>query len=309
MQALYFQPTAAELDALRSLSTVRLTAVPLPVSVELTFNHAAGRTAAELVIRQAVAAGLGTADIRLATAVGEPSGALAPVSQLILPADPAATGTSPPAGLTDNPAQVATILGPAGFTRDGLYFRRGGVLTLTLGYLLGDVRQRTVARLMQRQLGAVGIQINLVAQTDADFFTQLTANSPPDLRLVTAPRGPSRGATAVTALGCDTAFNPAVATSSSSTTVATAPTSPTSVDPVECPESTSTALARLLVGSAPIGELDQLLWNRLTVVPLAEPVAVLALGPALDAVSVPADAGALLWGGPLHTLPEWPPPG
>ncbi|AZI57444.1 hypothetical protein EH165_03980 [Nakamurella antarctica] len=53
--------------------------------------------------------------------------------------------------------------------------------------------------------------------------------------------------------------------------------------------------------------IDDELWQRMDSIPLAQPVLLLALGPALAKFQVePADASEQLWGGPLLDLPQWP---
>ena len=94
--------------------------------------------------------------------------------------------------------------------------RDGEVLTLTLGYLLGDIRARATAGSIQQQLGAAGIQVNLVAQIAVDLLAPPTATSVPDLVLNSSPRTASDRSAAVTALGCADAFISATPSSTSS---------------------------------------------------------------------------------------------
>ncbi len=311
LQALYLQASGPAAGTLAALgSTVRLTEVPLAATENLVFNTSTTRTGAQPAVRQGVAAALNTTAVRLALTANNSAGALAPVSRLTLAADPNGTTTAQPAGITDDAPASAITLVHAGFKRDGLYFRRNGqVLTLTLGYLLGDDRARTTARQIQQQLGGAGILLNLVALADPDLFAALTATSPADIVLTTRPRGPSDRAGAVAAFDCGTAFDAAPKISTSTTTATSTSTGPTTAADSRCTGQVKAAVAGYLDGTTDGTRLDRLLWDQLDVLPLAEPVATLALGPALASVRLPDDRAALLWGGPLRSLPEWAPPG
>ncbi len=357
LQALYMQPTGVTAGRLANAPGIaRLIEVPLPVSDQLEFNLAVGHVTAQDPVRTAIAAALTTADLRSALADGNASGVRAPVSQVSLAADPAAVGGTAAAAATDNRNGVGAALSQAGYSRDGLYFRRDGqALTATLGYLIGDARATATAALIQRQLGQAGIGLNLVALNASDLLAPPVAASVPDLVLSTVPRGPSDSGQAVAALACGSVFAVVSQSSSSSSSSTSRPTTGTDggAQSATCPTAVQLPLARWLLGtgleltvqSAPelvttgsttapstatpaatstsastlrvttsppsadqvaaAQTVDSALWSRLAALPIAEPVAVLALGPSLAQVSVPDAGRSLLWGGPLRTLPSW----
>lgn len=309
VQAVYLRPGEAAATELAGLDTdVRRTTVPLPLSSELTFNLGTDRLTADLAIRRAVAAAMDPVQIRTVLADGDPDGLLPPTSQLAAPAADAAPDTAPD-GVTDDAAAVVTALESAGYQRAGLYYRDddGQVLTLVLGYDATDPAGRAAARLLQRQFAAAGVQLNLVAQSATDVVAPLTTASVPDLVLTTTPRSASDRGRAATLLECATGY-PVVGTATTTSDLTTPPADGDPATPDVCDDDMRGAVTAYLAGDDDGTALDALLWQRLVVVPIGEPVATLALGPALAGVTLPTDPAALLWSGPLRTLPDWPPP-
>ena len=85
---------------------------------------------------------------------------------------------------------AADALAAAGYRRDGLYASRdGAVLRLTLGYPSGNPRLAAAARTIQRQLGLIGIEIDLLADTSSALIENRVAAGTVDLALLTLPRG------------------------------------------------------------------------------------------------------------------------
>ncbi len=314
LQALYLRPGEATATALDALGDgVRRVTVPLPATADLVFNLGTDRTTADPAVREAVAGAVDAAAVRTARGDGDPDGAITVTTPFALPAaDGTATAAAtPPTGDVD--ATVAALTG-AGYQRTGLYWRDGDgrVLTLTLGYDAADATAQATARVLQRQLGSAGIQLNLVAQTAVDVVTPLTAASVPDVVLAVTPRSASDRGRAATVLSCATGYPQLGASTGTATATTTA--SPGTADPTDgigtdgfCDETVRPAMTAYLAGGDP-GELVDLAWQRLAVLPLAEPTAVLALGPTLSGVGLPDDAAALLWSGPLRGLPDWPLP-
>lgn len=314
VQAVYLRPGETATAALTGLGDdVRRTTVPLPATAELVFNLGLDRLTAGAAVRDAVAAAVRSAPLRAALGDGRTDGALAATSPFVLPAADGAPD-SLPAGVTDDPDGVADALTGAGYRRTGLYWHDtdGRVLTLVLGYDAADATAQSAARLLQRQLGAAGIQLDLVAQTAVDVVAPLTALSVPDVVLALTPRSASDRGRAATLLSCAAGYpQPAAGTATAGATATRATgEAPDGEDtaPPFCDDTVRATMTDYLGGGAS-GDLDTLAWRRLAVLPLAEPTAVLALGPALAGVQLPADAADLLWSGPLRTLPDWRSPG
>ncbi len=311
VQAVYLRPGEVATAALDDLGTdVRQTTVPLPAAVELVFNLDGDRPTAAAAVRGAVAAGLDTAALQSALGDGNPDAVIPATSPFVLPAAADAPDAAP-AGITGSAERLADALTGAGYRRSGLYWRDadGGVLTLVLGYDAADATARATARLLQRQLGAAGIQLNLVATTAGELATPLTATSVPDLLVTTTARSASDRGRAATLLSCAAGY-PSPTTGTAATggaTVSPDPTAGGTTVPAFCDDTVRAEVTTVLAGGDP-AELDPLGWDRLAVLPLGEPVAVLALGPALGAVELPSDPADLLWSGALRTLPDWPPP-
>ncbi len=324
LQAVYLQPDATTAATLAGTG-LRMQTAPLPVTTGLALNVATGHPTSEQAVRTAISYAVQGAGVREALAGGNTAAVLAVTSQLILPAEPTAPPTAP-AGITEDQALVEPALTAAGFVRHGLYYtREGTVLSVVLGYPIGDLRMQAAAVLLQRQLGAAGIEVNLVQLSQADSQLALVAQSTPDLVLRTTRRDPSPLAEAVVASGCGEVFQAEAAqrgagstsssttSSSNATTSATATTAPTAVPapglPSGCDASVRALTGKLLDGgSGSLDELDAQLWSELTALPLTESTATLALGPSLAAVDLDGDSATMLWSGLLHTLSGWPAP-
>ncbi|WP_111767586.1 ABC transporter substrate-binding protein [Nakamurella deserti] len=313
VQAVYLRPGESAATALAALDTdVRRITVPLPATTDLVFNLGADRLTADAAVRDAVAAAIRSAPLRAALGDGAAGSALATTSPFVLPAAPGAP-TVAPAGVTDDPDGVADALSGAGYRRTGLYWHDpdGRVLTLVMGYDAADSTAQSAARLLQRQLGAAGIQLDLVAQTAVDVVAPLTSVSVPDIVLTLTPRTASDRGRAATLLACAAGYpQPATGTAAAETPTTTVTTAPDGEEapPPFCDDRVRATMTGYLAGGG-VDDLDALAWRRLAVLPLAEPTAVLALGPALGAVDLPPDAADLLWSGPLRTLPDWRSPG
>lgn len=308
VQAVYLQSGEAARAALAGLDgDVRQTTVPLPASADLTFNLGAGRVTATDAVRTAVAAAVDPAAVRSVLGGGAGDAVLPATSPVALPAAADAPATAPD-GVTDDPDGVVAALSGAGYARTGLYWRDdiGRVLTLVLGYDAADPAARAAGRLLQRQLGTAGIQLNLVAQTGADVVAPLTAASVPDLVLATTARSASDRGRAAGLLGCAADY-PQPAAGAAAPTTSTTPAGDDAAVPGPC-DTTVRAAVTAYLGGGSASAVTRTAWRRLAVLPLGEPVATLALGPALAAVTLPADPADLLWSGPLRTLPDWPRP-
>ena len=182
-----------------------------------------------LLFATAIAAGITSSDVAADLTGGWSDGGNQVTSQVALPAvlDPAtggswgtdcatdrstdSTGTSAAGdGGTSSPVstgeQVARDeLAAAGYLRNGLYVSRDGeILRLTLGYPSGDPRLAAAARTIQRQLGLIGIEIDLLPDAAPNLVETRIASGAIDLALLAVPRGMSNAVSAASAFGCPT---------------------------------------------------------------------------------------------------------
>ena len=306
LQAVYLQPDGAASAALAGVDDLRVITAPLPVAARLDFNLGAGHPTADEAVRTAIGNALPAALVRTALAGGNTAGALPVTSRLTLPAQPEAPA-APPASYPGDPSVVESILVAAGYERPGLYFADAGeVLTVVLGYDLADLRATAAARLIQRQLGTAGIQVDLVQLSDADLQQPLTADSVPDVVLRTVPRSSSDLAEAIRATDCSGTLVAQAQAASTSATTTTTTTGTGTVAAVRCDADVADMVDELLAGVDRTADLDARLWASLDEYPVAEPTATLALGPDLAGVAIPTDPADVLWTGVLHTLPTWP---
>ncbi|TKV61572.1 hypothetical protein FDO65_08405 [Nakamurella flava] len=375
VQALWLAP-GAETDALLddAVPAERRVVVPAPATVQLVFNAAigpgtasaaatgspsttgattaggtgsAGRLTLDPAVRAAIAQAVVPADVAAELGAGRAAGVLPVRSQVRLPAQSdgaAVEGDWSSAELpvpTGDAAAARRRLSDAGWTTDGLYATRGGeVLTLTLGYPSGHRRLAAVARTLQTQLGAAGIQVVLLADAATTLLATRVATGSLDLALVTVPRGADDAVAAATAFSC-----PRVAGASSGASAAVEPLvdaaagrSETTAEPEGDAASTSTApstttatpdaaaavateprtgnlsglcssavqpglVAALAAGTVP--DVDEPLWAALPVLPLAQPTTTFAVGSGLQSLLDGPVAG-WTWTTPLQGAQNWP---
>ncbi len=204
VQALWLDPEGDTLATVQeSIPQERRTVVPLPASTQLIFNTTSGPTASAN-LRAAIAAGISPATVGTALSGGWVDGAAAVTSQVRLPAQPAgAVGPTSPGTVTADATVAGERLAAAGYLPGGLYATKDGeVLRLTLGYPSGNRRVAAAARTIQRQLGLVGIEVDLLADNAASLLETRVATGTIDLALVSVPRGPKDAVAAASAFGC-----------------------------------------------------------------------------------------------------------
>lgn len=287
VQALLFQPGRAAAQRLGSTVPVdRRLAVPVPASTQLVFDARSGPTASAKV-RAAVAHGLDPAAIADSLTASRRSGIRAVTSMVRLPAQSGA-----PTGPLLQPADGAAAgaeLRAAGYDTTGLYARKNsGPLRLLLGYPSSDQRLAGTARVVQRQLGAIGIEVDLLIDTPGAIIDRLSARQL-DMALLTVPRGRSDAVAAASAFGC-----PSVDGGPRAGNVGG-----------YCSAATEPALAAGLAGRRDVGAVDRPLWADHPVIPLGQPIAVFAVSAGLARVAATNGPG-WLWTGPLPNLPAWP---
>jgi ABC-type transport system substrate-binding protein len=340
VQALWFAPSGSMAPELEeAIPADRRTVVPSPASVQLVFNTAAGATS-EPQVRSAIAAGLTPSVLAADLTAGWESGGQAVSSQVSLPVEDSA-GQVPI--VTGNLTAAADELAAAGYVNNGLYASKGGeILRLTLGYPSGDPRLAAAARTIQRQLGVIGIEVDLLPDASTSLLETRTAAGALDLALLTLPRGISDPASAASAFGCPVndvlGVGSTVTTTPSTTgvpaaagepgdstgpapTPALTPAPTTTPDTADggtpilrtgnlsgfCEPATQTLLVDALTGAGRVEAADPGLWAALPVLPLIQQSSIFAVSDALRSVmNTPHDGWA--WTGPLSGLSGWPVP-
>jgi ABC-type transport system substrate-binding protein len=334
VQALWFAPDARTAqDLLDQVPADRRTTVATPSSIQLVLNTQRGPTA-DRSVRTAIAAGLNLDQLSAELTAGWPDGGRPVASQVALPVEDA-TDSSPPI-VTDDAAAAADDLAAAGYTRNGLYVaRQGEVLRLTLGYPSGQPRMAAAARQIRDQLGAVGIEVDLLPDAAPDLIENTVATGDLDLALVNLPRGPQDDAAAATAFGCPRTdprgLGSVVTTTPRASGGTTGPTTVPTTEPTTeptgeagadgadgaavrtgnlsgyCQAGTQQKLTDALTGSGSAAAADPALWAQLPVLPVVQPQAVFAVSPALQPVLDTTHPG-WSWTGPLAGLASWPSP-
>jgi ABC-type transport system substrate-binding protein len=227
---------------------------------------------------------------------------------------------------TNNRSTAVDQLAAAGYTRDGLYAtKQGEVLRLTLGYPGGDLRLAAAARTLQAELGSVGIEVDLLADTANNLIETRVASGAFDLALVRLPRGYANPTSAASAFGCplddvlgvgsavtDGSAAPGSAAATSPSATATAPGSADAVPTPRtgnlsgyCTTSAQQDLVDALTGQGSSAFADPTLWADLPVLPLMQQSAVFAVSESLRTV-LAGDQRGWMWTGPLIGLPGWP---
>ena len=186
-----------------AVPAARRTQVAEPGAVQLVFDTRSGPTA-EPVVRQAIGLGLDAAPVRAALA-GGPGGAVLPVDEMVGWKGAPAPTTPLAAGRPD--AAVSALL-RAGWTRRGAYLSRDGtVLRLLLSYPAADQQLAAAAREVQRQLGTLGIEVDLQVLDPGRLIDAVLAGRTA-LALLFVPRGRSDVLAAQSGFGCPTPVLP-----------------------------------------------------------------------------------------------------
>ena len=298
LQAVLLQPDAADQRALEAaVPADRRVMVGLPGTVQLVFNAADGATA-DPNVRLAVAQALDVTALRSSLDGGNPVGGAPAPSLVSLPPVGSAAGEGSTA--THNSAGALAALAAAGYHRQSLYMSRAGqVLRLTLAYPSDDVRMAAAARLIQTQLAAVGIEVDLLRDAPRAVVDSRLALGTVDLGLVMVNRGPSDAMSAASAFGCPL---PVAAVSGG-----TAPAALPRAGNLSgfCSAPVQDLLDRALTSGVP-AELAAELSAARPVLQLSRPSATFATSAAL-APQVAAAGPGWVFAGPLSGLPGWPP--
>ncbi|WP_420122916.1 ABC transporter substrate-binding protein [Nakamurella sp.] len=315
VQALWLAPDDATAgDIADQVPAERRTVLATPSSLQLVMNAAGGATA-DVGVRHAIAAALDPAAVAAALTAGWPDGGLTVSSQIALPVDSGAAasvaGSTGPPIVTNDPAAAQADLAAAGWSSNGLYVARDGqILRLRLGYPSGSPRLAAAARLVQQQLGAAGIEVDLYPDAAPDLIENNLAAGTLDLALINLTRGPDDPVAAATAFGCPrtdpSGIGSGVTGDGSAGGVPAGTAAPRTGNlSGYCAAGTQRVLAQSLTGQIAVAEADPGLWVDLPVLPLVQPRAVLAVGPGLQAV-LTEDHPGWAWTGPLAGLAGWP---
>lgn len=310
VQALWFAPDAATAqDIADQVPGDRRTVVPTPSSMQLVMNTAAGPTA-DVDVRTAIAAALDPTALAEGLSAGWADGGLTVTSQVALPVD---TGSGERPIVTNDATVAQKRLSAAGYDRNGVYVARDGqILRLRLGYPSGRPRVAATARLLQEQLGAAGIEVDLFPDAAPDLIENEVATGTLDLALINLPRGSIDSVAAATAFGCPPSDPLGIGSTAAPSGDSTTPVTPPGTAAPRtgnlsgyCQAGTQRVLVEGLTGQLPVAEADPGLWVDLPVLPLTQPQAVLAVSPDLRPV-LAGDHPGWAWTGPLAGLAAWP---
>ena len=307
IQAALLAPAAAQ-----ALPASRRTAIRGPGAVSLVFDTRAGATA-DRDVRTAVGLGLDGDRLRadLAGGSGTPSAlSILPVSsQVSLPTTTTSAGASTSWGSGDITAATAALK-EAGYRRAGVYLTKdGSPLRLTLQFLSTDERLAATALDIQRQLGQVGIEVDLapldttlaIVDRALGLTTQATSGG---MSLLFVTRDTSDALTAGSAFGCPGAG----AANSGPASRTPAPTPPATGGNLSgyCAQDLDLVIGQAISSGAASGlsQVDSRLWSDLPVIPIGTPMTTFAVGNRLTAVIAAAGPG-WTWTGPLAGLPSW----
>jgi ABC-type transport system substrate-binding protein len=297
LQAVVLQPGAADQETLNEqVPVARRVAVPLPGTVQLVLNTLSGATS-DLGVRRAIAAALDTTALRSALDGGNPAGGSAVRSFVSLGGTGAAGAGDMPGPGGDLPGALAD-LAAAGYHRESLYMSKSGaILRLTLTYSSLDAGMAAAAQLVQRQLAAVGIEIDLIREDPRTMVNARMAAGLGDLGLVMVPRGPSDALAAGSAFGCP--LRPAGQKSTSTTALPRAG----NLSGL-CLADLQTLLGQAASGWG-VGPVDPVVSAAVPVVPISRPSAIFAVSAGLASIAAGAGPG-WVFSGPLWGLPRWP---
>ncbi|GGL86504.1 ABC transporter family substrate-binding protein [Nakamurella endophytica] len=291
VQAVLVRPDAADGAALAAaVPAADRRAVPLPATVDLVFDTAAGPTR-QTAVRRAVAQALDLSALRAVLTGGRDDGLLPVSSAVTLPSTRGAGTLDGPPVPTGDPAAAAASLTAAGWTATGAYLSRDGVpLRLVLSYPPGDPRMQAAAEQVQVQLGAAGIEVDLVRLSVAGIVAGLSAGTV-QLALLEVPRVRSDAVAVASSYTCP----PPVA--------GAAPAIGRGADLSGYCLSRPSAV-QLLSEQADPATADAELWRELPALPIGQPVAVFATGAGLSGVAGTGGPG-WTWASPLSGAPGW----
>ena len=291
LQAVLLRPDETDEGILTAQVPADLRAVvPLPGTVQLIFNTVAGATS-DLDVRRAIASGLDLPALRTVLDGGDAAIAQVPSSLVSLDAKNTPYAANVNAALAD--------LTTAGYHRESLYMAKAGsILRLSLAYSSTDTRIAAAAALVQAQLAAIGVEVDLVRDDRRSVVNSRLALGTADLGMVMVPRGPSDSLSAGSAFGCPLTGSENGGSSGR--------------DPLPragnlsgvCTTGIQSLLDQASAGSVPEG-LDSTLAAELPVVQISRPSAIFAVSERF-ASTVPRSGPGLTFSGPLSHLAAWP---
>lgn len=231
---------------------------------------------------------------------GGPSATLRSDAQVTPPSAPGYTPTLPPdapIAETDD-AEAERLLDEAGYTREaGTWSRNGKRLSVVLGAPEGQEPYIGIAKELQRQLVAAGVEVRLVTPPARELFaSQLampvvaghndstrknTGNVGVDIAVVPQPTGGDPASTLASLFGCGLDRDEEGEESGESEESGETPTMP--ANPAAfCVESLQPTIEAALTGAVEPGEalaeLEPELWRQNVVIPLFQLADTLAIG-------------------------------
>ncbi|WP_090474349.1 ABC transporter substrate-binding protein [Nakamurella panacisegetis] len=291
VQAVLLQPGEADQRTLLArVPATRRAVVPLPGTQQLVFNTVRG-PAADPNVRRAVAATLDVAALRSVLDGG--NSALGQSSSSLVSLGGSASTQAP-----DRSAALS-YLAAAGYHRESVYMSKAGqILRLTLTYAANDARMAAAAALVQTQLAAIGIEVDLIRDDQRAMVNSRLALGTADLGLLMVPRGPSDGLAVGSAFGCP------VGTGSSGGVAGRNPVPRAGNLSGLCTTGIQALLDQASAGTVPAG-LQSALATALPVIQISRPSAIFATSSRYGLAAGKSGPG-WAFSGPLSTLPTWP---
>ncbi len=174
-QAAVTAPDSAGMTLLQQLATagtVSLSSAPSP-ALAVVLLRPAGPDLGDLKVRTAVTAAINRAALITAGTGGGPMSSLVANDLVVAPTQPGYQASIPPAATAaaPNSGTVQAQLTSAGYTlTNGQWSRNGQPLKVTIGVGTGWEPYATIAKLVQQQLQAAGIQASLVTPAASQLY-------------------------------------------------------------------------------------------------------------------------------------------
>ncbi|MBM7772018.1 ABC-type transport system substrate-binding protein [Actinokineospora baliensis] len=292
-------PDADELPEYTNLGLTVTSSVVPRTSVATVLLRPVGAAMADQRIRSAVIALTDREALIKAGTGGGPGSTFAANALVLAPTakNYAATG---PAPTKPDVALAEGLLAQAGYTKlNGSWALGETPLNLVIAAPAGRSAYVDIARELQRQLSAGGVQSRLITPESADLFTTLLAPQPPtatapveQVDLVVAPQSTTGDPATVlaTRFGCGPVQAGSV---------------PTAANPTGfCDQTVQEVVDKALTGSISFAEatglVEPTLWNRAVALPLYQEADSLVVRREMSGVSA-GPPGA----GPFATAPQW----
>ncbi|GLZ41180.1 ABC transporter family substrate-binding protein [Actinokineospora sp. NBRC 105648] len=293
-------PDSTGLTALTALGQTTTTkTVPRP-TVATVLLRPVGTAMTDPRIRSAVAALVDRDSLVKAGTGGGPGATLPANAQVLAPSAPG-YAPSAPSGVTPNLPLAENLLTQAGYTRPNGSWQLADVpLNLVIAAPAGRTAYLEMARELQRQLSAGGVQSRLLTPAADELFTSLLAPRPPDaaapaeqIDLVVAPE-PAAGDPATVLAS---RFGCAQETTDGAVTTAANPLG-------FCDQSVQQSIDAALTGQSAFADaltsVEPALWGKAVAIPLYQEADTLVVRREMSGVSVGPP-----WAGPFAGATQW----